>query len=51
MPSPATAITNPPGVPGSAGAAQPGGDDAKKMYEELKKQDKVPLLAPPKLDE
>ncbi|MNS54068.1 hypothetical protein D3C72_868480 [compost metagenome] len=42
---------NPPSVPSRRDELPGATDDARKMYEELKKQDKVPLLAPPKLDE
>jgi hypothetical protein len=38
-------------MPGTTGAPSGGGDDAMKMYKEMQKQDKVPLLAPPKLDD
>lgn len=53
-------LNAPPPVPVRAGGpmtgttgAPPagGGDDAMKMYREMQKQDKVPLLAPPKLDD
>ena len=39
------------GGPLSAPPARAPKEDASEMYKELKKQDKVPLLAPPKLDE
>jgi tetratricopeptide (TPR) repeat protein len=42
---------NPPSVPSRANELPGATDEARKMYEELKRQDKVPLLAPPKLDE
>jgi hypothetical protein len=53
-------LNAPPPVPVRAGGPMTGttgappavsGDDAMKMYREMQKQDKVPLLAPPKLDD
>jgi hypothetical protein len=47
-----TAPPGPPSMPNLPPAARPiKDDDAAKMYEELKKQDKVPLLAPPKTND